>query len=98
MNVQSIIDKTVTALNEAPGVVGVVLGGSRARGTNRPDSDIDIGIYYDSAYPLDLVHMGSIATRLDDTRRENIIAPPGGWWWTAIMWTLFSGTFAGSRR
>jgi Nucleotidyltransferase domain len=28
------------------GVVAVVLGGSRAAGTHRPDSDWDIGLYY----------------------------------------------------
>ncbi|HEX2415233.1 MAG TPA: nucleotidyltransferase domain-containing protein [Thermoleophilaceae bacterium] len=29
-----------------PGVVAVVLGGSRATGTHRPDSDWDLGVYY----------------------------------------------------
>jgi hypothetical protein len=29
-----------------PGAVAVVLGGSRATGTHRPDSDWDIGLYY----------------------------------------------------
>jgi len=29
-----------------PGVVAVTLGGSRARGTHRPDSDWDFGLYY----------------------------------------------------
>ena len=29
-----------------PGVVAVVLGGSRARGAGRPDSDWDLGVYY----------------------------------------------------
>jgi predicted nucleotidyltransferase len=29
-----------------PGVVAVVLGGSRAAGTHRPDSDWDLGLYY----------------------------------------------------
>jgi predicted nucleotidyltransferase len=29
-----------------PGVLAVTLGGSRARGTNRPDSDWDFGLYY----------------------------------------------------
>ena len=34
------------------GVVGVLLGGSRARGTHHPDSDVDLGVYYRP--PLDV--------------------------------------------
>ena len=30
-----------------PGVVAVALGGSRVRGTHRPDSDWDFAIYYE---------------------------------------------------
>jgi predicted nucleotidyltransferase len=42
-------------LAEVPGAVAVVLGGSRATGTHRPDSDWDIGVYYrGSQRPLDL--------------------------------------------
>jgi Nucleotidyltransferase domain len=33
-------------LAEVPGVVAVALGGSRAQGTERPDSDWDFGLYY----------------------------------------------------
>jgi predicted nucleotidyltransferase len=33
-------------LAEIPGAVAVVLGGSRATGTHRPDSDWDLGLYY----------------------------------------------------
>lgn len=32
-------------LAAVPGVVAVALGGSRARGTHRPDSDVDLGVY-----------------------------------------------------
>ncbi|MFC7327644.1 nucleotidyltransferase domain-containing protein [Marinactinospora rubrisoli] len=32
-----------------PGAVAVVLGGSRAAGTHRPDSDWDLGVYYRSS-------------------------------------------------
>jgi hypothetical protein len=37
-----------------PGAAAVVLGGSRATGTHRPDSDWDLGVYYRaSAHPLE---------------------------------------------
>ena len=36
-----------------PNVVAVVLGGSRAAGTHRPDSDWDFGIYYDGSLDPD---------------------------------------------
>lgn len=41
-------------LAELGGAEGVVLGGSRATGTERPDSDWDLGVYYrGSQHPLD---------------------------------------------
>ena len=43
------------------GVVGVVLGGSRARGTHRPDSDYDLGLYYRGG--LDVRHCNGWRTR-----------------------------------
>jgi hypothetical protein len=52
-----------------PGVVGVVLGGSRARGTHRPDSDWDLGIYYRG--DLDVAGLRDLAG-VD-------VAGPGGW-------------------
>ena len=45
MSVQQVIKDVSKALESIPGIVGVVLGGSRASGTHRADSDIDIGIY-----------------------------------------------------
>ncbi len=36
---QIILSKVVAALASVPGVEGVVLGGSRARGTHLPQSD-----------------------------------------------------------
>jgi hypothetical protein len=37
MTVQKIIDNVTRKLEGVPGIVGVVLGGSRARDTHRPD-------------------------------------------------------------
>jgi hypothetical protein len=48
-------------LVEVGGVVAVALGGSRARGTNRPDSDWDVGIYYRQR--LDIDGLRAVAAR-----------------------------------
>ena len=53
------------ALARIPTVVAVVLGGSRATGRARPDSDWDFGIYYDGALDTDdvraLGHEGQVS-------------------------------------
>jgi predicted nucleotidyltransferase len=36
-----------------PGIVGVLLGGSRARGEHTAESDTDLGLYYRSPFDLD---------------------------------------------
>ncbi len=73
------------------GVVGVVLGGSRARGTHRMGSDIDVGIYYDDT--LDERKLQAVAAALDDEHREGLISPPGGWgpWVNAGGWLTVDG-------
>jgi predicted nucleotidyltransferase len=52
----------VADLAALPGVVAVVLGGSRASGTQRPDSDWDLGLYYRSSGsrfdPVDVRRLG----------------------------------------
>ncbi len=88
--VEQIIRRVVDALRVG-GVCGVVLGGSRARGTQVEGSDIDIGIYYDGA--LDDASMQAAASGLDDRHRENLISPPGGWgpWVNAGGWLVVDG-------
>lgn len=93
MEMQPILDKVTTALSGASGVVGVVLGGSRARGTHRRDSDLDIGIYYDPDRGFDTLKIGEIATGLDDAHREELIVPPGAWgeWVNGGGWLKIDG-------
>jgi Nucleotidyltransferase domain len=62
-------------LAEVDGVVGVMLGGSHARGTARPESDIDLGVYYRE--PLDLSALEALASRV--AGRPTSVARPGGW-------------------
>jgi hypothetical protein len=52
-------DYVVGRLDGLPGVRAVALGGSRAAGTNRPDSDWDFAVYYRGAFsPDDLRAVG----------------------------------------
>jgi Predicted nucleotidyltransferases len=80
-------------LKNVGGVIGVVLGGSRARGTATADSDFDIGVYYADENALDLPALAETARVLDDERREALIAPPGGWgrWVNGGGWLVVDG-------
>lgn len=78
-DVDALIGALVADLQQAPGVVAVVLGGSRARGTHTAQSDIDLALYYWPDQPLDLTRLGALATAVDDARRPNVITAIGDW-------------------
>jgi predicted nucleotidyltransferase len=75
----SLLLHLVDAVKQVEGVRAVVLGGSRARGTHTPSSDIDLGIYYDPDEPLNLNQLREVAARLDDEHRADVLIEPGGW-------------------
>ena len=79
MDTETLIQNIVSEIKSVSGVKAIVLGGSRARGTHTPSSDIDLGIYYDPSQPLDLVALGKVATQLDDEHRIDVITGFGGW-------------------
>lgn len=76
---QTLIDEIVKKVRSVRGIRAVVLGGSRARGTHTPTSDLDLGIYYDSDHPMDLQDLNAVATHLDDSHRAQLLTPFGGW-------------------
>ena len=55
------LDRIVEALQAIPNMVATVLGGSYAGGLARPDSDIDIGLYYREASPFSVERVRSVA-------------------------------------
>ena len=57
------------------GIVGVTLGGSRARGTALPGSDVDLGLYYRG--DLDIEGVRSLARELAGPHAE--VTAIGGW-------------------
>ena len=93
MTVQKVINQICKELDGIAGIVGVVLGGSRARGTNHATSDIDIGIYYDESAGFDINEIRKIATKIDDDHRENIITTLGEWgpWINGGGWLVVQG-------
>jgi hypothetical protein len=58
------LHSAVEALQSLSNVVAIVLGGSYACGFARPDSDIDIGLYYRETSPLSVDEVRSVAERI----------------------------------
>ena len=79
MDIESRIQDIVDEVKNVSGVKAVVLGGSRARGTDHSASDVDLGIYYDPRHSLDLSELANVAKTLDDEHRTELITPIGGW-------------------
>jgi predicted nucleotidyltransferase len=90
--IDSIIQSVTEKLFSLPCIECIVLGGSRARGTHTEDSDIDIGVYYNSE-SFDLTAINQIATELDDENRNNLVVPPGAWgdWINGGRWLVING-------
>ncbi|MFD3891313.1 nucleotidyltransferase domain-containing protein [Streptomyces sp. XHT-2] len=84
------ITRIAHRLQEADGVVAVALGGSRARGTHRPDSDVDLGLYYRA--PLDTEALRRLASELSGDTVE--VTEPGGWgpWVNGGAWLTVEST------
>lgn len=76
-------------LADVDGVVGVCLGGSRARGTHSPDSDYDLGLYYEA--PLDTAALRALAAEVTAGPVE--VSEPGGWgpWVDGGSWLTVGG-------
>ncbi|MEV4636310.1 nucleotidyltransferase domain-containing protein [Actinoplanes sp. NPDC049548] len=72
-----------------PGIVGVLLGGSRARGTHTPDSDTDLGLYYRP--PLDVEALTALARDVGGPAAS--VTAPGGWgpWVDGGGWLTVDG-------
>ncbi|WP_329045085.1 nucleotidyltransferase domain-containing protein [Streptomyces sp. NBC_01422] len=76
-------------LTRLPGIEAVALGGSRARGTHRPDSDWDLGVYYRGAPDLDA--LTALASDVQGAPAE--VAGPGAWgpWVNGGAWLTVDG-------
>jgi nucleotidyltransferase-like protein len=86
-------DDALVALAErlagVPGMVAVLLGGSRARGTYTPESDTDLGLYYRP--PLDVDRLAELARAMAGPSAQ--LTAPGEWgpWVDGGGWLTIDG-------
>ena len=76
-------------ITEVPGIVGVLLGGSRARRAHTPDSDTDLGLYYRP--PLDVAALAEVARAVGGPGAR--LTQPGEWgpWVDGGGWLTVDG-------
>jgi predicted nucleotidyltransferase len=86
-------DAIAARLAAVPGVVAVALGGSRARGTTAPDSDVDLGVCYDPARPPTRAALNALARELDDGHPSDAVTAFGEWgpWINGGAWLTIDG-------
>lgn len=87
-----LLNMLISHLKVVRGVNAIVLGGSWASGAQRPDSDIDIALYYQQCDPLDISHIRAIADELNDTP-DPVVTELGGWgrWVNGGAWLTIEG-------
>jgi predicted nucleotidyltransferase len=64
------LDDFVESLKQVLGVVAIVAGGSKVRGTADTFSDTDLGLYYDRRNPLNVGVLDAVAAECDDRKAE----------------------------
>lgn len=62
---RAVVAGLVSELEPVPGLVAIALGGSHAVGAERPDSDVDLGLYYRESEPLGIGAIREVAARFD---------------------------------
>lgn len=89
---RALVDDLVGRLRDVPGIAGLALGGSHARGRARPDSDVDLGLYYGDAAPLDVDALAGIVGGIRGSV-DPVVVPPYAWgpWVNGGAWLTIGG-------
>jgi hypothetical protein len=79
-------------LSQIKGIAAVALGGSYARGTQRPDSDIDLGLYYREDSPFSVEDIKKLANEINDEPHP-VVTDFGRWgpWVNGGAWLTVKG-------
>jgi hypothetical protein len=88
-----LLGRLVRAFGGVPGIRFIVLGGSRARGEAAPESDYDLGLYYEPDAPIDIGRLGKAIALLPGPAAGSVTAI-GEWgpWINGGAWLTIDGT------
>src|SRR4029077_1310113 len=80
-------------LKTVPGIRAIVVGGSRARGSEDLGSDTALGLYYDPQYPLAVEALDQVVAQHDDRKQSGLVTAIGGWgpWINGGGWLQIDG-------
>ncbi len=89
---RELVSSLTRRLRAIPGVNAVVLGGSYARDCARPESDIDLGLFYSEAAPFLIQSVRELAEELNDTAGP-VVTDFYGWgpWVNGGAWLSIGG-------
>jgi hypothetical protein len=73
------LNEVLDHLRLVPNLAAIVLGGSYASGLARPDSDIDLGLYYREASPFSYEQIRSIAEGISIPGSVPVVTQPYEW-------------------
>ena len=90
--VSAVLDRVVAELAPIADLRALALGGSWARGTARPDSDLDVGLYYRDAAAFEVEAVRACAARLDPGP-DRVVTGFGEWgpWVDGGAWLVVDG-------
>jgi hypothetical protein len=88
-----LLARLTSVLAEVPGVQAVVLGGSRARGSEHPTSDYDIGLYCSNGVALDTDRLLMVAKEIADDPGATTVTKYDEWgaWIVGGAWLSVEG-------
>jgi predicted nucleotidyltransferase len=88
----ALVSSLAERLGAINGIQAVVLGGSHARGRAKPESDIDLGLFYSEAAPFSIQHVRELAEAVNDTANP-LVTDFYGWgpWVNGGVWLTIGG-------
>jgi predicted nucleotidyltransferase len=89
---RELVSSLAKRLGVMRGIKAVVLGGSYARERARPESDIDLGLFYSEADPFSIQSIRELAEDVNDTP-EPVVSDFYGWgpWVNGGAWLTIGG-------